>query len=179
LFSQTNTTGSFQIAEGADVGRAVAEETHRYVLVAPVLRAPRRATGDRQMRTDDRVGTHDAVLHGGQVHRTALAAHQPVIARHQLPEHLLKGDAARERMGMAAVGAEAQVAGLHRHRATRRDRLLPEGQVARTLDQILQKQVVRPLFGLADQNLRAVEPQPLRLADVVRPRTVRVHLGSR
>ena len=57
-----------RLVECADVGRAIAEEADRDILVAAILRAQRRAAGDRQMRADDRVGAHDAVLGGGEMH---------------------------------------------------------------------------------------------------------------
>jgi hypothetical protein len=39
--------------------------------------------------------------------------------------------------------------------------------VARALDQILQKQIVRALLGFADNQLRTVQGQPLFFADVI------------
>ncbi len=156
-----------RLVEGADVGGAVAEEADRHVLVALVLRAPGGAAGDRQMRADDGVGAHHAVLGGRQVHRAALAAHQAVVALHQFAQHLLDRHAAGQRVGMAAIGAERQVAGLHRRREAGRHRLLPERQVAGALHQVLQEQVEGALLGLAEFHLHAVHLQPHLLADVV------------
>ena len=156
-----------RLVEGADVGGAVAEEADRHVLVAFVLRAPGGAAGDRQMRADDRVGAHHAVLGGGQVHRAALAAHQAVVALHQFAQHLLDRHAARQRVGMAAIGAERQVARLHGGREAGRHRLLAERQVARALHQVLQEQVEGALLGLPEFHLHAVHPKPHLLADVV------------
>ena len=153
--------------EGADVGRAVAEEAHRHVLLSLVLRAPRRAAGNRQMRADDRVGAHDAVVGRGQVHRAALAAHQAVVALHQFAQHLLDRHAARQRVRVSAVGAKRQVARLHGGGKTGGDRLLAERQVARALDEVLQKQIERALLGLADLDLRAIQAKPRFLADIV------------
>ena len=93
--------------EGADIGGAVAEEADRDVLLPLVLRAPGRAAGDRQMRADDGVGAHHAVLDRGQMHRAALAAHQAVVALHQFAQHLRDRHAARQRVGVAAIGAES------------------------------------------------------------------------
>ena len=101
------------------------------------------------------------------MHRAALPAHQPVVALHQFAEHLLDRHAARQRVGVAPVGAERQVAGLHRNGKSGCDRLLAERQVARALDQVLQEQIERPLLGLAQLELRAIEAQPHGLADVV------------
>ena len=155
-----------RLVEGADVGGAVAEEADRNVLVAAVLRAPRRAAGDRQMRADDGVRAHDAVLGRGQVHRAALAAHQAVVALHEFAQHLLDRDAAGERMGVAPIGAEREIAGLHRAGEARRHRLLAERQVARALHQVLQEQVVGALLGFAEHHLRPVHGQPHLFAEI-------------
>ncbi len=119
-----------------------------------ILRAPGRAAGDRQMRADDRVGAHDAVIDRGQVHRAALAAHQAVVALHQFAQHLLDRHAARQRMGVAAIGAERQIAGLHGGGAAGGDRFLAEREMARALHQVLQEQIEGALLGLADFDLQ-------------------------
>ena len=156
-----------RLVEGADVGGAVAEEAHRNVLLALVLRAPRRAAGDRQMRADDRVGAHHAVVDRGQMHRAALAAHQAVVALHQFAQHFFDRHAAGERMGMAAIGAEGQIAGLHGGGKAGGDRFLAERKMARALDQVLQKQIEGALLGLADLDLDAIQAKPRFLADIV------------
>ena len=153
--------------ECADIGGAVAEEAHGDFLGAFVLRLPGGAAGDRQMRADDGVGAHDAVLFRGQVHGAALAAHQAIVALHQLAQHLLDRNAARERVGVTAIGAEAQVALLHRLGKAGCDRLLSQRQMAGAFDQILQEQVERALFRLAQAHLRAVQLEALLLADIV------------
>ena len=156
-----------RLVEGADIGGAVAEEADRDVVLALVLRAPGRAAGDRQMRADDRVGAHDAVIGGGQVHRAALAAHQAVVALHQLAQHLFELHAARQRVGVAAIGAERKIARFHGGGAAGGDRFLAERQMARALDQILQEQIERALFGLANLDLHAIHAKPGLLADIV------------
>src|SRR2546430_16544702 len=85
---------------------------------------------DRQMRADDRVRTHHAVFGGGEVHGAALAAHQAVVALHQFAEHLLHRYAARERVRVATIGAEAQIPFFHGAAEARRDRLLADGEAA-------------------------------------------------
>ncbi len=149
-----------RLVEGADIGGAVAEEADRDVLLALVLRAPGSAAGDRQMRADDGVGAHDAVFDGSQMHRAAFAAHQPVVALHQFAEHLLERHAARQRMGVAAIGAERQIARLHGGGAAGGDRLLAERQVARALHQVLQEQIEGALLGLANLDLHAKHAKP-------------------
>ena len=170
-----------RLVEGADIGGAVAEEAGRDVLGALVLRAPGGAAGDRQMRADDGIGAHDAVLDRGQMHGAALAAHQPVVALHQFAQHLLDGDAAGQSMGMTAIGAERQIARLHGAGKAGRHRLLAEREMAGSLDQVLQEQVVGALLGLAEDDLGPVHVQALLLADVVvqagRPRRPVVHCG--
>ncbi len=119
------------------------------------------------MRADDGVGAHHAVLGRRQVHRPALAAHQAVVALHQLAQHFLHAHAARQRVGMAAIGAEGEVAFAHGAGKTRRHRFLPERKMACSLDQVLQEQVVGALLGFADHDLGAVQFEPFLLADIV------------
>src|SRR5262249_57341255 len=104
----------------------------------------------------DGVGAEYAVLGGGEMHGTALAAHEAVVALHQLAQDFLDRHAARERMGVAAIGAEREVARLHRRGKARCHRLLAEREMARTLDQVLQKEVERALLAFADLDLQAV-----------------------
>ena len=101
------------------------------------------------------------------MHGAALAAHQAVVALHQLAQHLLDRHAARQRMGVAAIGAEREVARLHRGGEARRDRLLAEREMAGALHQVLQEQVEGALLALADLDLQAVQREPLLLADIV------------
>ena len=101
------------------------------------------------------------------MHRAALAAHQPVVALHQLAQHLLDRHAARQRVGVAAIGAEREIALHHGFGETGGDRLLPERQMAGALHQVLQEQVVGALLRLAQAHLRAVQSKPLLLADIV------------
>ncbi len=156
-----------RLVEGPDICGAVAEETYGDVVLALVLGAKRRPAGEGQVRADDRIGTHHPMLRGREVRGPALAAHQPVVALHQFAQHLFNRHTARERVRMPPVGAERQVAGLHRVGKSGRDRFLAEREVARALDQVLQEQVEGALFGFAQLDLGAKQPQPHRLADVV------------
>ncbi len=101
------------------------------------------------------------------MHRAAFAAHQAVVALHQLAQHLLDRHAARQRMGMAAIGAETKVALDHGLGKAGGNRLLAEREMAGALDQILQEQVVGALLRLAQAHLRTVQRQALFLADIV------------
>jgi hypothetical protein len=114
------------LMEGADVCGAVAEETDRDIAVATVLSAPGGAASDGQVSADDGVRAHHAMLDRGQMHRAALAAHQAVIARHEFAQHLFDRHAACQRVRMAPVGAEAEVAFLHGHCKPGRDGLLAQ-----------------------------------------------------
>src|SRR5579883_2984501 len=73
-----------RLVEGSDIGRAVAKKADRYILLALVLRPPGSPAGNRQMRPDDRIGAHYAAFDGSQVHGATLAAHETVVALHQL-----------------------------------------------------------------------------------------------
>ena len=119
------------------------------------------------MRANDGVGTHDAVLFGRQMHRAALAAHQAVIALHEFAEHLLDRYAARQGVGVTAVGAETEVAFDHGLGKAGGNGLLTQRQVARALDQVLQEQVEGALLGLPQADLGAVQLQALLLSDIV------------
>jgi hypothetical protein len=102
-----------------------------------------------------------------EMHGAALAAHQAVVALHQLTQDLLHRDAARQRVRVAAIRAEGQISFLHRFGKAGGNRLLSKGQMARSLDKILEKQIVCSLLRLADTNLRAIHGEALGLADVV------------
>ena len=174
MFSQTKTTGSFHTTAKFSASWKAPilvvpspKKQTETSLCAEILRAPRGAVGDAEMRADDGVGAHHAVLDRGQVHRAALAAHQPAVALHQLAEHLLHRRAARERVRVAAIGAEGEVAGLHRDGEAGGDRLLAERQMARALDQVLQEEIVGALLAVADLDLQPLELEPRLLADVV------------
>src|SRR4029078_1292468 len=146
---------------------AVTEKADRNILVAFVLRTPGGAAGDREMGTADGIGAHNAVLLRSEVHGPTLAAHQPVVALHQLAQYLLDRHATRKSVGMTAVSAEREIALLHGLGKASGDRLLPERQMAGALDQVLQEQVVGALFRLAQAHLRAIKGQALLLADIV------------
>ena len=148
-----------RLVERANIGRAVAEEADGHVLLAEILRAPGRATGDRQMRADNRIGAEHVMLDRGQVHRAALAAHEADVAQHQFAEHALHRGAAGERMRVAAIGAERLVALAHRDAKPRRDRLLAERQMARALDHVLQKEIEGALLAVADFDLKTKQLQ--------------------
>ena len=81
-----------------------------------LLRSPCRPARDGQMRADDRVRAQHAVLDRGQVHRAALAAHQPVVAA-STRRATFHRRAARQGMGVAAVRAKGLVSLAHRDAA--------------------------------------------------------------
>jgi hypothetical protein len=59
-------------------------------------------------------------------------------------------------MGVAAIGAEREIAGLHRGGEAGGHRLLAEREVARALHQVLQEEIEGALLTLADLDLHAV-----------------------
>ena len=91
----------------------------------------------------------------------------PVVALHQLAQHLLDWHPARQRVRMPAVGAEGEVAGAHGGGETGRNRLLAQRQMARSLHQVLQEEIERALLALADLDLNPVHGEALLLSDVV------------
>ena len=74
--------------------------------------------------------------------------------------------AARDGVGVAAVGAEAEIAGLHGRGATGGDGFLAERKVAGALHQALQKQVVGALLRFANLHLQTVKAEPECFTDL-------------
>ena len=101
------------------------------------------------------------------MHRAALALQQPAFATHQLAQHAFHRRAARQRVVMAAIGAERPVVFLHRRRKASRDCLLPKCQMRRALDQVLQEQIIGALFNMADFQQRAPQGEPCVLTNIV------------
>src|SRR5205085_1952943 len=89
-------------------------KTNRNVFVSFVLCAPGGAAGDGQMSAHDGVGPHHAVFDGSQMHGSALAAQQPVVASHEFAQNFFDGSATGEGMGMAAIRTEREIARIHR-----------------------------------------------------------------
>ena len=149
-----------RLVERPDVRGAVTEETDGDLPGAPHLGRPRRPGGDRQMRPDDRVGTHHPVRDAGEVHRAALPSHQAALAAEQLCHHGCHRHASSEGVVVSPVGAERVVVGAHRDAVRRGDRLLTESQVARPLHQVLQEQVVGALLEGAQPRHQPVQLDP-------------------
>ena len=155
------------LVKRADVGGAVAEEADGHPAVLLVLGRPGRARGDGQMRPDDGVAAHHAVFDAGEVHGTTLAAEKPARASHQLAEDADDRRAAGQRVVVAAIGAERQVVGPHGRGEARRHRFVAGREVDRSLDQVLEKQVVGALLEQPRGELRSVHPKPDFGSDVV------------
>ena len=148
------------LVERSDVGGAVPEEAHGRLAAVAQLGRPGRTVGQREMGADDGVRAHHAALCIREVHRTTFAAHEPVLPAEQLGKHAIHRSTLGESVGMAAVGGKYVVIGTHRVPKTGGDRLHSQREVARALDQVLQEQVVRPLFELAQFLKPGVETQP-------------------
>ena len=68
---------------------------------------------------------------------------------------------------MATIGAKGLVTLFHRSRKTSGNSLLTQRQMARALYQVLQKQIICPLFRIANLDLQAIELQPLLKTNIV------------
>src|SRR6185437_12033391 len=101
------------------------------------------------------------------MHGAALAAHQTDVPEHQLAEHSLHRGAPSERVRVAPVGAKRLVTLAHRDAEARSDGLLPNRQMARTLDHVLQEEIERALLAVANFHLEAEELEATVEADVV------------
>ena len=119
------------------------------------------------------IGAGGMVFLSGQVGLDPLqfsaVSQTPAEARHTVADDTKPsaGHAARQRMGVAPIGAERQIALLHGAGEPRRDRLLAQRQMAGALDQVLQEQIERALLGLPENDLATIQLQPHGLADVV------------
>jgi hypothetical protein len=102
-----------------------------------------------------------------QMHRAALAAHQSDVALHQFAKHFGHCDAARQRMRMAAIGAEGKIARLHGAGKACGHGLLAERQMAGAFRQIFQEEIRDALLGLPDHNLCAIHVHAQCLTDVI------------
>ena len=157
-----------RLVERPDVRRPVAEEADRDLAAPAVLRGPGRPDRDRQMGADDRVRPHRAVLDGGEVHGSALAAHQRALLADELEEHRLHRYAAGKRVVVAAVRAEGVIVFAHGGGEPGRDRLLADPEVRRPADQPGEEELVGALLEEAAGEHRAVHPHPQVAVEVGR-----------
>src|SRR6185312_13644833 len=103
-----------RFVEGADVGRAVAEEGDRDAWLVPHLEGEAGAGDRRQAATDDRVRTQVAALEVVEVHRAAVAARAAFDLAVELGHDGVRRGAARERVTVRAMRRGEDVAVLHR-----------------------------------------------------------------
>jgi hypothetical protein len=75
-------------------------------------------------------------------------------------------------MSVSAIGAKGFVALAHGDAEPCRNGLLPEGKMARSLDQILKEEIVRAFFAISYFDLKTEQFQSLVNADVVVTRRV-------
>ena len=172
LFSQTNTTGSFQITAKfsaswnapmfvvpspkkhtatCSVPRYCADQAAPFAIVrcAPMI------AYEPSMLCFTLVKCIEPPL--PRMRPDELPMSSPKICRHR--------HAADQRVVVAAIGAERVVLRAHRRAEARGDGLLAERQVARALDEVLHEQVVGALLEHAALLHRAVKLQPRFGAD--------------
>jgi hypothetical protein len=106
------------------------------------------------------------VLDAGEVHRAALATHQPVGAAQQLGEYRRHGHAPGQGVCVTTVGGEGVVVGVHGRAEAGGDGLHAEGQVGGSLDQLAHEEVVRALLELAHLLKHPVHAEALVEVDV-------------
>ena len=151
----------------ANIRCSVAEETNRDIFFAKILRPPGRATSDWKVRPDNRIRSHDPMFDRGQMHGPPFATHQSVVAKHQFAKDFFHWDSTSQGVGVAAVRAERLVAPLHGGAEPRCDRLLAEREMASSFDEILQEEVVSPLFAIPDFHLNLIKLQSLFQTNVI------------
>ena len=116
LFSQTNSTGSFQMrgqvqpfVERAVVDRPVAEERDRDAVRLQQLEAVARPGRLQDARADDAARAHHADFRREQVHAAAAAARAAGRPAEQLGDQLARRHALGQRVAVPAVRAEDDV----------------------------------------------------------------------
>jgi hypothetical protein len=145
--------------EGADVGRAVAEEGERDGAGPALAGGEGGADRDRQVGADDRERAERPDRDVGQVHRAALAAAEPTLAAEDLGEGPIERRAHRQHRAVPAVGAGHRVALGKRRAGAGRDRLLPLAEVGGPAHQALREEALDPFLEGADLDHSPVQPQ--------------------
>src|SRR5229473_115211 len=147
LFSQTKTTGSFQMTA------RLSASWKAPMLVVP---SPKKQTATcPDLRT---CADHAAPA--------AIGRCAPTIASEPFRHGGSHGRAAGEGMAVAAIGAEGVVVGAHRDGIAGGDRLLTECEVAGAAHQVLEEQLIGALLEIAQLDHQLIEAQPRRAVDV-------------
>ena len=146
-----------RLAEGALVGRAVAEHAQGDLVGALVVAGERHPGGQRQVAADDAVAAHEAVLEVEHVHRPAAPVRDAVLAAEQLGHHAVGVRAARERVAVGAVGGDQVVLVAQRPHGADDRRLLADREVQEAADLGLGVHLARALLEAADEHHR-LEP---------------------
>ena len=167
LFSQTNTTGSFQTTA------RLRASWKAPMFVAPSPKKQTATWPDRRYWADHAAPAaigrwaptiaYDPImlwLDVGDVHRAALAAHQPAGATEQLRVERPHRRAAREGVVVAAIRREGVVVVAHRGREPGGHRLLADPEMRRTADEALEEELLRPLLEEPALDHRPVHPEP-------------------
>ncbi len=154
-----------RLVEGADIGRAVAEEGRRELAAAIELGRDAGADRNRQAAADDAEGADQALVDVGEVHRAADAAADTRCAAEQLGERRLGIHAAGDADAVAAIGV-ADIVILAEHDAgARRDRLLSLAEVGGAVDEALEVASLHLLLELADTDHHAEQVEPVLVGE--------------
>ena len=164
LFSQTNSTGSFQmLARFSPSWKAplfTAPSPKNATATRSVLQqleAVARAGRLQDARPDDAAGAHHADFGREQVHAAAAAARAAGRAAEQLGDQLARRHALGQRVAVAAVRAEDGVVGSQMRAHAGGDRFLADVGVAGAVDQPALMTAGELLLGRADQLHGAIE----------------------
>ncbi len=143
--------------EGADVGRAVAEERERDVRLVAKLEGEAGAGDGGQAAADDGVRAEVAAREVVEVHRAAVAVRAAFDLAVQLGHQRVRMRAARERVSVRAMRRGEDVALLHRFAHTDRDGLLADRDVQEAGEVAGAEPLLDPLLETADQQHAAQE----------------------
>ena len=164
LFSQTKSTGSFQMlarfkpfVKGAVVDRAIAEERHADAAGLEQLEAIAGAGRLQDAGTDDAAGPHHADFRREQMHAAAAPVRTAGRTAVQLRDELLGGHSLGQRMPMSAMGAEDGVVVFQVGTNADGNGFLTDIRVASAVDQPALMRAGQVLLTAADQQHLPIE----------------------
>ena len=158
-----------RLVEGADVGRAVAEERDRDARLAAHLEGERRADHGRQAAADDGVRAHVAAGDVVEVHRAAVAVRAALDLAVQLGHHLVRRRPVGEHVPVRAVGRADHVVLLERAADADGDRLLADARMQETGEVAGAEALLDLLLETPDQQHLAEELDQLLARQMLLP----------